>query len=122
MTNKIFMTLTTLALASALMLTALAQGKREKPSPIDPNKVPTVSKKIMLPCKNPGGSQDVAKGMIVTNNTGKTIKETSLVYFSATDGDKGSQRPDADVQAGKTFKVNGSAGQSYTCQAWIMGQ
>ena len=125
MTNKIFMTLTTLALAGALMLTALAQKKNDRPSDINPKNIPAVegrSKKVMLPCKNSGSHQDVAKNMYVTNSSGKTIKKTSLVYYSATDGDKGSQYPDADVLAGKDFTVHGSPGQGYTCQAWAYVQ
>ncbi len=126
MTNKFFTALTTLALAGALMLTALAQGRQTKPTEINPNlggqTVAGRSKKVMLPCANGGGHQDVSKGMDVTNNSGQTLKTNMLIYYSASDGDKGQQYPDTAVATGKAATVHGKPGQNYTCQAWVYVQ
>ena len=43
----------------------------------------------MLGCKNPGSHQDVAKTPTITNSTNQTLAVGKKVYWSASDGDKG---------------------------------
>ncbi|MBI1764575.1 MAG: hypothetical protein HYR56_24380 [Acidobacteria bacterium] len=122
MKNKFYLTLTTLALASALMLTALAQGRQAPPpTNINPYAGMTVtpSKKVILPCKNSGGHQDVSKNMSITNTTGKTLAANTEVFYKASDGDSGSNDLSAALAVNAQGTIHGKAGQNYTCQAWV---
>ena len=115
MKSKFFLALTTLTVACSMLLTVIAQDKIK----LDPNKITYVTKKVMLPCRNAGGHQDVAKVMDITNNSGHVIKKDTLIYYSASDGDQGKQYPDGPVVPGKNTVVHGRPGQNYTCQAWV---
>src|SRR5438105_4090694 len=98
MKSQFFLTITTLTMTCALLLTALAQDPKLK---LDPNKIPKVTTKVMLPCKNGGGHQDVAKVMEITNSSSQVLKTDALINYSASDGDHGTRNPDANVAPGK---------------------
>jgi hypothetical protein len=125
MQNKFYLTLTTLTLMAALMLTALAQSKLTYPpgpTQIEPGRGGlTVNpvKKVLLPCKNNGGHQDVSKNMSVTNTTGKLLAANTEVFYKASDGDSGSNDLSAALAVNAQGTIHGKAGQNYTCQAWV---
>ena len=121
MTNKFFLTLTTLALTSALMLTAFAQRQAPMPPPsnVNPYSNMTVLKKVLLPCKNSGGHQDVSKNMGISNTSGQTLAANTEVFYKASDGDSGSNALSAALAVNAQGTIHGKAGQNYTCQAWV---
>jgi hypothetical protein len=74
--------------------------------------------KVMLGCKNPGSHQDVAKTPSVINTNSTTLAKGKWIYWSATDGDQGSLKLEADLLPNKSVKVLGSPGNGYSCSAW----
>ncbi len=113
MTNKFFSALTTVALASALLLTALGQGK---PS-ADRNKLPRVGQKVALPCTII--NKDAGSRLTINNTSGAAIAVNRLVYFSTNNPDSGSFKTSDAVAAGAKFDQYVKPQQASTCQAWI---
>ncbi|MEP7337403.1 MAG: hypothetical protein ABI977_06625 [Acidobacteriota bacterium] len=123
MKRNILLALTTITMTFALLFSAAGQVQRNpNTSPTMPGTGPAGGGRVnytMLPCKNSGGHQDVSKNMVITNTTSKTITSNTLVYYSATDGDKDSVYPSSDIAPGKTGTIHGKAGQNYTCTAKV---
>jgi len=111
MKNRIFLIVSALTLASAMLLTAAAQT-------INPDRRVLRATQVKLDCANPGGHQDVAKTPMVTNNTKQTIKKGTRISWTSSDGDKGQMILDSDLAAGASVEMRGHPGQNYTCQAW----
>jgi hypothetical protein len=80
---------------------------------------PTRRISVPLQCRNYGGQQDVSKNPDIINSTGKTIPSGKTLYWKSTDGDNGSVVLDKALAPGGKVGVNGKAGQSYTCTAWM---
>ncbi len=122
MKRNILLALTTITMTFALLFSAAGQVKQSAPQAAPkPDTDSATHRRVartLLPCKNTGGHQDVSKNMQVTNISSKTITANTLVYYSATDGDKDSVYPSSDIAPGKTGVIHGKAGQNYTCQAW----
>jgi hypothetical protein len=74
---------------------------------------------IILQCRNYGGQQDVSKNPDIINTSNKTIASGKRLYWSATDGDSGSVVLTKAFAPGDKVGVNGKAGQSYSCKAWV---
>lgn len=111
MKSKLFPIISAVAVASALLLTAVAQN-------ITPDRRVLRANPIKLDCANPGGHQDVAKTPMVTNNTKQTIKKGTRISWTSSDGDKGQMVLDGDLAAGASVEMRGHPGQNYSCQAW----
>ena len=77
-------------------------------------------KRVYLQCRNYGGQQDVSKNPDIINNTGKTVPTGTKLYWTASDGDKGTLMLQAPLAPNAKVGVIGTAGQSYTCRAWYM--
>ena len=105
--------LTTLALASALLITALGQGK---PS-ADRNKQPGIGQKVLLPCTVI--NKDAGSRLTITNTSGAQLAANRLVYFSTNNPDSGSFKTENSVAAGATFHHYAKPQQASQCQAWI---
>jgi hypothetical protein len=116
MKNKVTFIVFAAVLTLAIGLTGFAQRKKEDQGG-DLKRVP-VAPKIMLGCKNPGSHQDVAKTPTITNSTSQTLAAGKKVYWSASDGDKGTVALSAALQPNKTVQAMGTAGNGYSCQAW----
>ena len=119
--KKLFTVINTVLVAGALAISLAAQTKNDRPqvNRPDANKM-QVLQKVAMTCKNPGSHQDVAKTPDITNSTGKLLKKGAKVNWTSSDGDKGTITLDKDLAAGASVRGLGSAGQSYTCQAWTM--
>jgi hypothetical protein len=117
MNRSMISTINALVITSLLALSAAAkpQGRPDASKP----KL-TVGTKVTLACKNPGSHQDVAKTPSVTNTTGAAIAKGKKIYWSASDGDKGTLTLDQNLAPNASVKVMGSAGNGYSCQAWML--
>ena len=112
MKNRLFSTLSVLAIASALLLTAAAQ--------INPDGRVLKIKQVKIDCANPGGQQDVAKTPFVTNNTSQAIKKGTRLVWASSDGDKGQMILTSDLAPGARVEMRGHPGQNYSCEAWYV--
>jgi hypothetical protein len=74
---------------------------------------------VILQCRNYGGQQDVSKNPDIINITQQIIPKGKTLYWKSTDGDSGSVVLDKALAPGGKVGVNGKAGQSYTCSAWM---
>ncbi len=72
---------------------------------------------VAVGCKNPGSSQDVAKTPILTNTSSSAIPKGRTLSWKSSDGDKGSLTLAADLAPGASIRVQGTAGNAYTCSA-----
>lgn len=70
---------------------------------------------VLLACKNPGSQQDVAKTPVLKNTTGTTIPKGYTIGWSASDGDSGFVKLDADLAPNAEIRGMGKAGNAYTC-------
>ena len=88
---------------------------------VSPTPTPTPApKRVYLQCRNYGGQQDVSKNPDIINNTTKTVPAGTKLYWTASDGDKGTLVLDSALAPNGKVGVLGQAGQSYTCRAWYM--
>src|SRR5436190_17162052 len=113
MKNRLFTILSIAVFTLSLCLSVAAQSNgNSRPSPSQPR--PNVPRwvKVMLPCSNGGGHQDVSKNLSITNTTGGTLAIDTLVYYLASDGDKDSLKIDNAVTTGGKFTLHGKAGQN----------
>jgi hypothetical protein len=104
----------------AYSFTAGAHGKSQylsaSPTPT-PKPAP---KRVNLQCKNGGSQQDVAKDPDIINNTGKAIPVGTKLYWTASDGDKGTLVLETALAPNGKVRISGTPGQVYTCKAWYM--
>jgi hypothetical protein len=116
MKNKFFLALTTLALASVFLLTALGQSTAS----VNRNKQPKIAQKVLLPCDIT--NKDAGSRLAITNTSGATLAANHLVYFSTNNTpnpDSGSFKTGNAVAAGAGFQHYAKPQQASKCQAWI---
>jgi hypothetical protein len=116
MKNRIAIVAFAAVITLAIGLTGFAQ-RAKSGKDLEVKKLP-VAQKIMLGCQNPGSHQDVAKTPTITNSTSQALAAGKKVYWSASDGDKGTISLSAALQPNKTVQAMGTAGNGYSCQAW----
>jgi hypothetical protein len=103
-----------LALAFAVSGRPLDNPKPHRP-PVKSNQV-----KVLIPCERIGAPSDVVRTMSLTNNTGGTLGKGKRVYWSTSDGEKGSMLIPENLPKGQSLRVYDNIGQhQYTCEAWF---
>ena len=117
------MKMRTMLIAGLFALASLgAVATFVNPSTVDAQSISAKRRpvKLSLQCRNYGGQQDVSKNPDIINNSHQTILAGKTLYWQATDGDSGSVVLDHELAPGGKVKVNGKAGQSYSCTAWAV--
>ena len=107
------------ALASVLSVSALFSGSSaDAQVRLQPGA--TLGTAITVGCGSSGGSQDVAKHVILKNDTGKPIPAGKTLSWKASDGDSGSVKLSAELAPGGTVSAQGKLpGNAYTCSAFF---
>jgi hypothetical protein len=104
----------TLALTVAASARPLDDPKANRP----PAKSAQV--KVMIPCERIGAPSDVVRTMSLTNDTGNILEKGKRIYWSTSDGEKGSMLIPENLPKGQSLKVYDNIGQhQYTCEAWF---
>jgi hypothetical protein len=87
-----------------------------------PNRPPVKSNqvKVMVPCERIGAPSDVVRTMSLTNDTGGILAKGKRVYWSTSDGEKGSMLIPENLPKGQSLRVYDNIGQhQYSCEAWF---
>lgn len=87
-----------------------------------PNRPPVKSNqvKVMIPCERIGAPSDVVRTMSLTNDTGGILGKGKRVYWSTSDGEKGSMLIPENLPKDQSLRVYDNIGErQYTCEAWF---
>jgi vacuolar-type H+-ATPase subunit B/Vma2 len=103
-----------------LALSFAASGRPLDKPKVKPETVKSNQVKSMLPCERIGAPSDVVRTMRLTNDTGNTLAKGKRIYWSTSDGEKGSMLIPENLPKGQSLRVYDNIGQyQYTCEAWI---
>ncbi|MEK7830023.1 MAG: hypothetical protein AAB401_03005 [Acidobacteriota bacterium] len=124
MKNKLYLTITTLALTTALLLSVVAQnGNLDSKPRAEANLVAApqgslIGKQIKLPCEGVSGG-DVASTVRVTNNTGNSIPSQTMIYLQTPNG-AAKEALSTELAARRNADLHAPKGnRPASCQAWF---
>ncbi len=121
--NKIFAAVSLFTIIVASSFTTAARPLDDpQPNRPQPNRPPVKSNlvKVMIPCERIGAPSDVVRTMSLTNDTGDLLAKGKRVYWSTSDGEKGSMLIPENLPKGQSLRVYDNIGQrQYTCEAWF---
>lgn len=124
MKNKLYLTITTLALTTALLLSVAAQnGNLDPKPPSEATPVATpqgslIGKQIKLPCEGVSGG-DVASTVRVTNNTGSSIPSQTMIYLQTSNG-AAKEALSSELPTRRDANLHAPKGnRPASCQAWF---
>jgi hypothetical protein len=107
-----------LTLILALSVSASARPL-DDPKPNRPS-VKSNQVKVMIPCQRIGAPSDVVRTMSLTNDTGGILSKGKRVYWSTSDGEKGSMLIPENLPKGQSLRVYDNIGEhQYSCEAWF---
>ena len=73
-----------------------------------------------IACERIGAGSDVVRTMRLTNDTNATMSKGRRIYWSTSDGEKGSMLIPENLPKGQSLKVYDQIGNlQYTCEAWF---
>ena len=76
--------------------------------------------KVNIPCERIGRASDVVRTLRLTNDTNATMSKGKRVYWSTSDGEKGSMLIPENLPKGQSLTVYDQPGKlQYTCEAWF---
>jgi hypothetical protein len=102
-------------LAAAGLLTMISFAALAQQPPVKSNEV-----KVLIPCEQIGKASDVVRTMRLTNDTNATMSKGKRIYWSTSDGEKGSMLIPENLPKGQSLKVYDRLGNlQYTCEAWF---
>jgi hypothetical protein len=116
--NKIFTIISLLTLIVILSLGVMARPLH-KPKP---NRLPAkaTESKVMMQCESIGAPAYVVRIMRITNGTDGTLGKGKRLYWSTSDGEKGSMLMPENLSKGQSLRVYDNIGErQYTCDAWF---
>ncbi|MGA9769335.1 MAG: hypothetical protein WBV94_09860 [Blastocatellia bacterium] len=110
-----------LAAVGPLTIMSLA-AMAQQPSDVKPKQLPEKSDrvKVNISCERIGTGSDLVRTMRLTNDTNGTISKGERIYWSTSDGEKGSMLIAEAFPKRQRLTVYDQIGHlQYTCEAWF---